>query len=345
MSTLKTLKQATLRVLKTTGVTDLAHDSAWRRKRLTILAYHGISLADEHLWNGAQYMHPEVFRGRMEALKTMGCTVLPLGEAVTRLYAGTLPPRAVVITFDDGTADFLKALPILQEYGFPVTLYLTTFYTEYNRPVFDLTVAYLLWKGRDRRLDLAALLGAGPTADLSDPAARLVARDRVFAHALERKLKAEQKDALLAALAARLGIDYAALLEKRIMQNLTVDEVRQVAQSGVDVQLHTHRHRTPHDRALFLREIEDNRASILRMTGKSASHFCYPSGVYDRSFLPWLKEGGVVTGTTCEPGLASRDSDPLLLPRMLDVSGHSVLEFEGMLTGISRLLPRRRTKK
>src|SRR5207249_8815632 len=49
---LKRFKQATLRSLKTSGVSTLVHNSRWRRQRLLILAYHGISLEDEHLWNG-----------------------------------------------------------------------------------------------------------------------------------------------------------------------------------------------------------------------------------------------------------------------------------------------------
>ena len=108
------------------------------------------------------------------------------------------------------------------------------------------------------------------------------------------------------------------------------------------MQLHTHRHRTATDRELFLREIEDNRNSIQVMTGRRATHFCYPSGVYDQAFLPWLREAEVVSSTTCESGLASSTSNPLLLPRLVDVSSLSAIEFEGWLTGVSAALPRRR---
>jgi peptidoglycan/xylan/chitin deacetylase (PgdA/CDA1 family) len=341
---LKTIKQATLGALKSAGVYALARDSRWRRRRLLILAYHGISLTDEHLWNNSQFMPADVFRGRLQALKESGCRVLPLGEAVVRLYAGDLPERAVVITFDDGMADFHRmAFPLLREFGFPVTLYLTTFYTRYNRPVFDLMCAYLLWKGRGKTLDLKALTGRESRIDLSDAARRLAARDLLFAFARERKMKAPDKDALASALAARLGIDYAPMLAERVLHNLTADEVARLAADGVDVQLHTHRHRVPLDRALFVREIEDNRESIRRMTGKNPTHFCYPSGVYDPVVLPWLKETGVVSATTCDWGLASRGSDPLLLPRLIDVPTLSKIEFEGLLTGVSFALPRRQS--
>ncbi len=339
---LKKIKKATIKTLKSAGVLSLVHDSRWRRRRLAILAYHSISLSDEHLWNNGQFVEAEVFRSRLQTLKKLGCNVLPLGEAVTRLYAGDLPDRAAVITFDDGTSDFhRKAFPIIKEFGFPVTLYLTTFYTEYNRPVFDLMCLYLLWKGRGEVLDLKEIAGPESRYDLRDDSARVAAFERIHAFIREKKLQAEDKDALLASLAAQLGVDYESMIEQRVMHNLAPDEVKRLAASGVDIQLHTHRHRAPLDRKLFVREIEDNRESIRRMTGRIATHFCYPSGVYDRSFLPWLKESGVVSATTCETGLASPASDPLLLPRLLDVSGLSTIEFEGLLTGVSLALPRR----
>ena len=343
---LKKFKQLTLKSLKAAGVSTLVHDSRWRRQRLLILAYHGISVGDEHLWNSSQYMPADVLRARFELLKKSNCAVLPLDEAVERLYANDLPDRAVVITFDDGTSDFYRrAFPVIQEFGFPVTLYLTTFYTEYNRPVFDLMLSYLLWKGRQEVLDLRAITGEESRLDLRDPAAQGKALAEITAFARARKLSAEEKDALLASLAAQLRVDYDALIAESIMHNVTPDEVKQLARGGIDVQLHTHRHRTPMDRQLFLREIEDNRQSIQKMTAKHAEHFCYPSGVYDLAFLPWLKESGVVSATTCETGFASRRSNPLLLPRVLDNPQLSAIEFESWLTGISAALPRRRRSK
>jgi peptidoglycan/xylan/chitin deacetylase (PgdA/CDA1 family) len=340
---LKRFKQATLRSLKTTGVSTLVQNSRWRRQRLLILAYHGISLKDEHEWNHTQYMPREVLRTRLEQLKKSRCNILSLDEAIKRLYANDLPDRAVAITFDDGTADFYQqAFPLLKEFDLPVTLYLTTFYSYYNRPVFDLMCSYLLWKGRNEILSMQEVTGENSKFELGNWDAQEVARRGIHSFTREHKLSAEEKDALLSKLAARLKVDYDALLEQRIMHNVTPYEVKQLAAGGVDVQLHTHRHRTPRDRALFIREIEDNRRSIKAMTGQSTSHFCYPSGAYDLAFLPWLKESGVISATTCEPGFASQASDRLLLPRVLDNPSLSPIEFESWLTGVSAALPRRR---
>ncbi|PYO90184.1 MAG: hypothetical protein DMD58_07430, partial [Gemmatimonadetes bacterium] len=66
-----------------------------------------------------------------------------------------------------------------------------------------------------------------------------------------------------------------------------------------------------------------------------------PSGAYDAAFLPWLTEAGVRAATTCDPGLATRTSQPLLLPRIIDSSSLSDVEFEGWLYGVSDVLPHR----
>jgi peptidoglycan/xylan/chitin deacetylase (PgdA/CDA1 family) len=343
---LKTFKRATLSSLKTSGIFSVVRNSRWRSQRLLILAYHGISQEDEHEWDASLYMPPDCFRRRMQLLKNSNCTVLPLPEAVERLYAGELPDRCVALTFDDGNYDFYKeAHPILREFDFPVTVYLTTFYSHYNKPVFDVVSSYLLWKGRGARLDFRGITGREMTTDLSNEAARAGAADELRRFAGENKLSAAEKDALAASLAAQLKIDYDALVAKRLLQIMSPAEVKTLADEGVDIQLHTHRHRTPKDRSLFLREIEDNRNSIQMMTGMTASHFCYPSGVYDEAFLPWLEEAKVRSATTCEAGFTSRQSHPLLLPRLLDAPGLSDLEFEGWLTGVAAALPRRQEHK
>src|SRR5215213_1366174 len=230
---LKKFKQVTLQSLKSGGVFRLVRDSGWRGQRLLILAYHGLSLEDEHLWDGSLYMEPAQFRRRMELLKRSGCAVLPLGEAVERMYAGSLPERCVALTFDDGTYDFYReARPVLSEFNFPATVYLTTFYSNYPRPVFDVACSYLLWKGRGARLDLGGLVGRNVVADLADDAGRRLATAELRRHARENKLSAEEKDALAGRLAERLKLDYEAIAAKRLLSILSPEEVTALASEG-----------------------------------------------------------------------------------------------------------------
>ena len=226
----------------------------------------------------------------------------------------------------------------------PATVYLTSFYSEYRRPVFDLMCGYLLWKARDRTLDTALpRIDAGVVA-LAERGARLRLAGAIRSHANENNYSADQRDQLLRELASQLGIDYEALVASRILQIMSAAELAELDPQLVQVELHTHRHRVPLDEALFRREIRQNRDYIHDAAPGQVdlSHFCYPSGVTSPTFLPWLRELGVRSATTCRPGLASRADDPLMLPRFLDMCGVSPDEFDGWLTGLASKLPRRR---
>lgn len=336
----KLVKRSALALLKSAGVFRAFESSAWRNNGLAILCYHGISLKDEHEWDPSLYMSPADFERRLEILKKRRYPVLPLAEAVERVYARDLPPRSVAITFDDGAYDFYRrAWPLLRAYGYPATVYLTTYYSEYNRPVFNTAASYLMWKARGRVLD-GPQPGLGKSLDLRTGQSRRDAWWGLLAEADARGMDAPRKDELLAALAAAAGVDYCELLQERLLHIMTPLEVSELAAAGCDVQLHTHRHRTPEDRDLFLREIRENRERIEEFTGTSPVHFCYPCGVYRPEYLPWLAGERVISATTCENALARPDSNRLLLPRFVDHANLSPIEFEAGISGLTLALRR-----
>ena len=338
---LKKAKLLTLNTLKSLGAFKLFARSTWRNKRLLILAYHGVSQDDEHLWNPSLYMTPDDFRRRMELLKETGCNVLPLSQAIELMSAGNLPEQSVVLTFDDGFYSFYEqAYPIIEEFGFPVTVYLTSYYSAFNRPVFDVMCSYLLWKGRDKVINLGEFDHNGKF-DLRSLAERSKAALAIRTYGRDNKLSGREKDQLLISLAQRLGIDYEAILAKRILHLLSPVEVAELAQKGVGIELHTHRHCSPDDHELFLREVEENRNFISQLTNSPPSHFCYPSGVYAPEYFALLDEAKVISATTCEKGLVTPRTERLALPRLIDTSTLQPVEFEGWLCGVSTFLPRK----
>ncbi len=331
----KAVASTALKALRSTGMFSVVSNSRRRSSRLLILCYHGLSLDDEHEWLPHLYMRPELFRGRLASLRDMRASVLPLDEAITRLHAGSLPPRSVVITFDDGLYDFLHhGVPILSDFGYPSTLYLTTYYCKYRLPVIVLILDYLFWKSRLTSIDLPE-----QNIEESMPIQTFTERQQVVGRVLSwmeaKGLSTVEKDGVAREISARLGVDYENLLNRRILQIVSMEEAQQISRAGVDLQLHTHRHRTPRNRELFQREIRDNRNCILEITGnKAADHFCYPSGHHLPEFLPWLGELGVKSATTCEPGLARRRSEDLVLPRVLDDSTVDPVRFESIVSGL-----------
>lgn len=340
---LEQVKLAALGLLRRAGIFRLVANSDWRQQRLLILCYHGTSLEDEHLWRPSLYIHPQKLEQRLSSLKRLRCSVLPLGEALQGLLAGNLPPRSVALTFDDGTYDFFRqAYPLLRAYGFPVTVYQTTYYTSVERPVFNLICSYMLWSRRGEVISDGKEVGLRGPLDLrTDAGRRAVMRDLIEISERENRTGL-QKDEIAAQLAVVLKIDYDKLKAKRILQLMNAREVQEIARSGVDVQLHTHRHRTPEDEALFRKEIQDNRSRVYELTAIEPVHFCFPSGVYRLAFLPWLQKEHVASATTCDAGLATRQCEPLLLPRFIDNQNRTQIQFESWVTGVGDLLALRR---
>src|SRR6185295_12429728 len=94
------------------------------RGRLLILTYHRVRPEPDGLIT--DNAHAAGFRRQMQVL-ARAFAVLPLIEAVERMLAGTLPSRAVCITFDDGYADNAEvAAPILADFGLPATFFIAT---------------------------------------------------------------------------------------------------------------------------------------------------------------------------------------------------------------------------
>lgn len=102
-------------------------------RTLRVLMYHKVN----DLWPNPTTVPTEVFAGQMEHLGRLGYTPVSL-EAVRDHYADgvPLPPRAVLITFDDGYRDNLvNALPILRRHGYPAVVFVPIGFLDDGRPL------------------------------------------------------------------------------------------------------------------------------------------------------------------------------------------------------------------
>ena len=337
------VRDSALHGIRLAGGLAAASRSRWRANRLLILCYHGFALEDEHVWDPALFVTRDHLESRLAFLAARGYTVLPLREGLARLRTGTLPTRAVAITVDDGTYDFhAVAYPVFKRLGVPVTLYVSTYHVLDHRPVFDVAFRYLFWKA-----------GTSGRAEVRDPLAedgRLLRTASEREHAATRvcetvrreRWSAEKKHDWLGRFARRVGLDWDGFLRSRVLALMRPEEIGALDPRVVDVQLHTHRHRVPEQRELFLREIDDNRRALAEcgLDPARLTHFCYPSGVHRPAMLPWLTEAGVTSAVTTDTGLASASDHPLLLPRFIDAGTTSEVEFEGWTSGLRQFISR-----
>lgn len=95
--------------------------------RVPVLLYHCVAERVDPRF--AEWtVSPEQFAAQMRMVAESGREALTVSEYCARVARNaTLPPRTVVITFDDGFADFHDAAwPVLRAHGLAATVYITT---------------------------------------------------------------------------------------------------------------------------------------------------------------------------------------------------------------------------
>jgi peptidoglycan/xylan/chitin deacetylase (PgdA/CDA1 family) len=112
------------------GAKTVKKFSRWLRARVMsgalILGYHRIHAVEEDFYQVC--VSPENFARHMEVLSELAHPI-SLSKLVQGLKQNILPPKSVVVTFDDGYADNLHvAKPILEKYDIPATVFICTGY-------------------------------------------------------------------------------------------------------------------------------------------------------------------------------------------------------------------------
>ena len=311
------------------------------RKDLRILCYHGAALRDEHTFRG-MFIRPQLFADRMAFLVNHCYPVLGLSDALQRLDQNNLPNGATVITIDDGwVGTALEMAPILKHHNFPSTLYISTYYIEKQTQVFNVAVDYVLWRSSSLQFNMRDVdIQLNGTYNIVNPQHRQTAASILseFANTLD---SAEKRQSLLRKICFLVDVDPGELEASRVISFMTKSEARDLQAYGVDLQLHTHRHRFPiEDFPKAEKEIEDNRNSLKDIASSPLQHFCYPSGEYEAYQLPWLQRLDIVSATTTKSGFNTSKTNRLKLGRFLDSEYITDIEFEAEMSGFLELIRR-----
>ena len=110
-----------------------------------ILLYHNID------GNGVFSVSLETLRSQFELLRKRNIRVIPLKELISRLENPVpFDEKVAVITFDDGFLSmYTKLLPLVREYGYPVTLFV---YTDFIYAKADRSMTWELLREMDSSL-------------------------------------------------------------------------------------------------------------------------------------------------------------------------------------------------
>lgn len=305
---------------------------------LRILCYHGIALADESEFRPQLFMKPETLKKRLNYLKEKKITIVTLNEAMTALENGFCSDCTTVITIDDGFYAVYKYAEIFRSLAFPVTIYVTTYYSVKKSPIFRLVVQYMFWKTSKKNVDVCGLI---PEFSCAISLADVKAKNKVMWSIIrygEEHCNELQRLEMADRLGNLLGVDFTYISNGRLLSLMDTSEITFLRKQGFEIQLHTHRHRLPENEQKTINEIADNRDILEPLVGNNLEHFCYPSGVWSRKLWPWLEESNIKTAVTCEPGFNYSNTPRFALKRFLDGENISQIEFEAEMMGYNELL-------
>jgi peptidoglycan/xylan/chitin deacetylase (PgdA/CDA1 family) len=282
--------------------------------RLRILCYHGVCddrVANES-WLPTYFVRKSAFASQLAYLRRHA-HVLPLTEAVARLRDGSLPACAISVTFDDGYANNVhQALPLLEQYQVPASIFLSTSYVETGS--FYPFLALKLLRLADRKLSLPDYKSS-PIDDVLNAIAR-------HWPAVEGHLSTDQRETL---------------------RPLTIQEVRRTRSPLIDFGAHSHTHCIARNETQQRRD-EEVRTSVFKVgewIGRPVPTFSYPNGEagdFGDIEKASLRAAGIEAAVTGISGANRRGCDPFELRRYPLTLHHDNSRFRAEVSGFRSAL-------
>ncbi len=245
----------------------------------------------------------------------------------------SLPPRSVVLTFDDGYAsNHALAYPLLERYEVPATIYLATEFVIENR---------LLWPDK-----VALAIQQSEVSNINERLFNLFRIDAVSSETnrlkmiplIKNRLKHQSDNdrrMLIQQTMDALEItDETSLEIPSTMQSLTPGDIQKMANTRwIEFGSHTQTHpilSQCNDDQIEL-EITTSVREIEALTGRRCRHFAYPNGQrqdFDQRAIDSLKKNGIETAVSTIEGENHAHEDMYQLKRIGVYGGLSLDQFK-----------------
>lgn len=319
------------------------------QSRSLILFYHGVQDAVSDPWR--LHLPPARFAEQLEIIKRYA-NVLRLNELMCGVQTGKLPRRSIVLTFDDGYANNLThAKPLLEKYGVPATIFVTSGYLGGAREFWsDELERLLLSPGRLPQQLRIRINGHSPKWDLHEAAEyqpddyvryrtwnAWQAETPTARHTVYRELYQEmqplpwsEQRRVLAELQAQVELIATPRLLHRF---LTPEEVHTLAQDElIEIGSHTVTH--PLLPGLPVaeqqREIRESKRALEEITERPVTSFAYPYGRYTAETASLVRAAGLHCACAAEGAVTKAKTDLFQLPRC-PVQDWDGAQFERLL--------------
>jgi peptidoglycan/xylan/chitin deacetylase (PgdA/CDA1 family) len=296
----------------TFGVNGGQRNVSWRRRTegsVRILYYHRVNDDNDPFFHS---ISTGLFDQEMRYI-ARHYKVVSLAQALKHLGDNSTE-QVMAVTFDDGYQDnYHNAFPILQRYGLPATIFLTTGNMDSGEPLwFERLALALKTSSRewiDVEIDIPRRLPLVTEAD------RLRANDRIFA--ILRGLPDRDRRQTLNSILQQLG---PANADARKNKLLTWDQVRLMQTKGIEFGGHTVTH--PFISKLTREEVKAEVSGCKKRIEEElqlpVEHFAYPNGREEDFGLlnkDLIRAAGYRAAVTTIWGINDRSTDPMELRR------------------------------
>ena len=301
--------------------------------RATFVMYHYVRDLTHSRYPGIKGLQLDLFRGQLEYLARHYRFVTMQDCIAAAAGRTSLPPNAVVLTFDDGYLDhYCNVFPILDSMGIqgsffpPASAILKHELLDVNKIHFVLSETHdserllkAVFAGLDRYRAEYGLERSDSYFNALAAASRYDTREIIF---VKRLLQTALPPAPRKAIVNDLFREFVGVKESDLAGELymSVDQIRTMVRHGMFVGSHGSEHfwlnSIPPSQQVS--EIEDSLA-FLALVGAPVTHWvmCYPYGAYNESLLEALRARGCALGLTTAVDVATLSADTaLILPRL-----------------------------
>jgi peptidoglycan/xylan/chitin deacetylase (PgdA/CDA1 family) len=329
------------------------HQMGWLDRTMppggyAVVNYHGVVPADhfpsdhsvEEIFLDANLVRPETLRQQLQFLKAHYNVVPPEDFRAWIEQGKQLPPRAVLVTCDDGLVNTLTdMLPVLQSEGVPCLFFVTGASSSDKPGMLWYEELYLLMRARPLDgLDLQL-----PVEEAAEPSESFQARWWSTVRRASRLDASARADWM--GLVRNHCDGMPVVRSERRWRLLNIAELRALAEAGMTIGAHTLSHPVlslcGHEEAR--REIRESKSDIERVLGRPVWAFAYPFGnpstIGERE-LGLAQEAGFACAFLNVEHWRTGPANSFGLPRIHVTANTTLPEFAAHLSGLHARLQR-----
>jgi peptidoglycan/xylan/chitin deacetylase (PgdA/CDA1 family) len=278
----------------------------FRRKRIIILMYHGITAQHHPVANfDGKHVEKEKFEKQLCHLKKK-YTLISLNDYMDKKK--TLPNNAVVLTFDDGYANlYTQILPILKKEKIPITIFIPTGYISKEQMGWYDKITYAISVTKEKSIIV------------NEKKYFLESEKQKCAAILELKINVagspEKREQIIEEVFKVTNAQKKTTAEDFCY--LPWEQCKEMQEEGVIFGSHSVMHPLlTKEKERLKEELSESKKAIEKNLGKKCIVFAYPFGDYDNCIAEKTEAEGYICAVTTEYGTNTRKTNPFELRRI-----------------------------